>query len=210
MGESPDYEYAGLRYHVHDEVYQPEDDTWLLVDMIQRLPLQGKRVLEIGCGAGLGLLAAVQNGARGIGSDRNPWAVRLLVENARLNRLQSDVQAVRGDLLSAFDLREVDLLVFNPPYLPTAPEDRVQGELNFAFDGGLSGDVVINRFLGQLENGPTRGGRVPEILLVLSNHNDRAMVHSRLEALGLRGVAQSEKRRYLFHQVWVERFSPCG
>lgn len=210
MGGSPVFEYAGLRYRTHDDVYQPEDDTWLLVDMIQGLELQGKRVLELGCGAGLGLLAAVQNGARGIGSDRNPWAVRLLLENARLNGLQSNVQAVRGDLVSGFHLRGVDLLVFNPPYLPTAPEDRVQGDLNLAFDGGLSGDVVIDRFLAQLEDAHATGGRVPETLLVLSNHNDRERVHRRLEALGLKGVAQSEKRRYLFHQVWVERLSPSG
>ncbi len=208
MGGSPVFEYAGLRYRTHDEVYQPEDDTWLLVDMIQGLELQGKRVLEIGCGAGLGVLAAVRKGAKGVGSDRNRPAVALLLENARLNGSESNVQAVHADLLTAFDLRGVDLLVFNPPYLPTAPEDRVQGELNLAFDGGASGDVVIDRFLTQLEAHQEAGGRVPETLLVLSNHNDREMVHRRLKTLGLKGAAQSEKQRYLFHQVWVERFSP--
>lgn len=207
MGGLAVFEYGGLRYVMHDEVYQPEDDTWLMVDMIQGLALKDKRVLEIGCGAGLGLLAAVKNGAMGVGSDRNPFAVRLLLENASLNGVRDRVAGVRADLLTAFDLRPVDLLVFNPPYLPTAPEDRVQGELNHAFDGGASGDVVIDRFLGMLERAHEAGVQVPETILVLSNHNDQGKVHRRLKALGLTPVQQSEKRRYLFHQVWVERFS---
>lgn len=206
--ESPVFEYGGLRYRTHEEVYQPEDDTWLLVDMIQDLAVKDKRVMEIGCGAGLALLAAVKSGARGVGSDRNPWAVRLLMENARLNGLQANVQAVRSDLLGAFVLDPVDLLVFNPPYLPTAPEERVRGELNYAFDGGESGDVVIERFLTELGAASAQGQRIPETVLVLSNHNDAGRVHRRLGALGLSCVQKTQKRRYLFHQVWVERFAP--
>ncbi len=208
--EPPVFEYAGLSYRTHEEVYQPEDDTWLLVDLIQGLSLQGKLVLEVGCGAGLALLAAVKNGARGVGTDRNPWAVRLLRENARLNALGPRVQAVRADLLTGLDLGTVDLVVFNPPYLPTTPEERVRGELNHAFDGGVSGDAVIDRFLGHLEARHATGAPVPETVLVLSNHNDAGRVHRGLEALGLSRVQQTGKRRYLFHQVWAERFSPSG
>ena len=42
-----------------------------------------------------------------------------------------------------------DFLVFNPPYLPTAEDEKIDGMLNYAFDGGVSGRDSIDRFLAE-------------------------------------------------------------
>ncbi len=44
------------------------------------------------------------------------------------------------------------LFCFNPPYLPTQPEERINDWLEHALDGGLNGRVVIERFSEQVES----------------------------------------------------------
>jgi release factor glutamine methyltransferase len=200
------FEYAGIRYLVHEDVYEPHDDTWALVDQVQGLSLEGKRVLEVGCGTGLALLAAVARGARGVGVDRNPAAVRLLRENARLNDVAQRVDAVRGDLVSAFVLQGFDLVMFNPPYLPSEPDQPVSEPLSYALEGGPTGDEVIDRFLVMLEGQAAEGARIPEVMMVLSNHNDEQMVRRRMSALGRPVVEPGEMKRYFFHRIWVEHY----
>ncbi len=41
----------------------------------------------------------------------------------------------------------VDLLVFNPPYVPSEQEELGRADIAAAWAGGLNGRVVIDRFL---------------------------------------------------------------
>ncbi len=59
-----------------------------------------------------------------------------------------------------------DLILFNPPYLPTQPEERIDDWLEHALDGGLNGRVVIERFSEQVGRVLAPGGR---ILLLISS-----------------------------------------
>ena len=199
-------EYAGLRYRTHTEVYAPHDDTWLLIDAVRALgALRGRVVVEVGAGAGLGLLAAVRQGARGIALDRNLSALRLARENARLNGF-GDVSFVQGDLLGAFRPHGVDVLLFNPPYLPTGPDERLPGDLNLAFDGGPTGNETVLRFVASLQAWADAGARVPEAVLVTSSLNDRAAVRAGLAAAGLGAVSELGTRAFPFERLFVEHF----
>jgi release factor glutamine methyltransferase len=71
-------------------------------------------------------------------TDISPDAAR----NARLN----GVSVVRTDLFRGI-CGPFDLVIFNPPYLPTAEDERLPTWLNRAFDGGPTGREVIARFL---------------------------------------------------------------
>ena len=53
-----------------------------------------------------------------------------------------------------------DLVIFNPPYLPTQPEERIDDWLEYALDGGESGRVVIERFAAEVGRVLAPGGRV--------------------------------------------------
>lgn len=204
----PELEYRGIRYHTHTEVYAPHDDTWLLVDAVRSLgSLAEKTVVEVGCGAGLGLLAAVGCGARGIGVDRNVAALRLSRENARLNGL--DIGLVRGDLTTPFELAGVDLLLFNPPYLPTAPEERLPGDLNLAFDGGPTGNETLFRFMAALAV-HAQSGRLPELVLVTSSLNDRVALKERLRIAGYGEGDELGTASFPFERLFVERFVADG
>jgi release factor glutamine methyltransferase len=136
-------------------VYEPEADTFLLLNAALDEVRPGDRVLEIGTGSGT-IAAGLLGRAQVLATDINPHAA--LCAHAR------GVDVVRTDLVSG--LRgPFDLILFNPPYLPTLPEERIDDWLEYALDGGTSGRVVIERFA-------TEAGRVVaphgRILLLVS------------------------------------------
>jgi methylase of polypeptide subunit release factors len=79
-------------------------------------PVQGMRILDIGCGSGAGGLMLAQHcpGAQLVLNDINPLALRYAGLNAR--SLGTPVQLVQGDSVNATH-GEFDLIIANPPYL---------------------------------------------------------------------------------------------
>lgn len=128
--------------------------------------LQGKEVLDLGCGCGLlGLVCALHGAKRVHLSDINPAAVK----NSRLNCLLLDVGNVTFSTGNMFDniprRRRFDLIVFNPPSITGTPanypetafmrEDRVILDFSRDFPRYLkrNGAVVMpgsSRFDGYL------------------------------------------------------------
>lgn len=75
------------------------------------------------------------------------------------------VQVVRSNLFAGIR-GTFDLIIFNPPYLPTRPEERIDDWLEYALDGGATGRDVIERFAAGVEQVLAPGGR---ILLLISS-----------------------------------------
>lgn len=145
----------------HPDVYDPSDDTMLLVDNMN--VSDGDQVLEIGVGSGYVSLIAAVTAATVTGIDINPHAVKLAKINARLNGL-SNVHFILGDLFSPVRGR-FDLVMMNPPYLQAARnlEKRIIDE---SWNGGIDGREITNRFLSDVEHYLNPNGRV---LLVQSS-----------------------------------------
>ena len=74
-----------------------------------------------------------------------------------------------------------DLILFNAPYLPTLPEERIDDWLEYALDGGVSGRDVIERFLPEAVLHLTDGGR---ILLLISSLTGLSETISLCESCG--------------------------
>jgi release factor glutamine methyltransferase len=62
-----------------------------------------------------------------------------------------------------------DLILFNPPYLPTTNSERVSGPLNAAFDGGRGGRKVLDEFLKEFDKHLKPNGT---LLLIQSSLNN--------------------------------------
>lgn len=192
----------GHRYFValHDDVYRPGDDTLLLAKAVHAEVRPGDRFLEVGCGTGFVSLVAARAGARVSCTDANPHAVALARHNARQNGLTLD--AVEGDLLAGLP-GPFDVVAFNPPYLPTAPQDYVPGPLNLAFDGGPDGNAVVLRFAGQLA---TLRPLPRCVLVVHSSLSDPGPLRNAMAGLGYRSdVAVQEA--HAFERLTVQRFT---
>ena len=140
------------------QVYQPEADTFLLIKAARAEVQAGDRVLEIGTGSGAVAAALLDTpGIRIAVTDINPHAAGC-ARHAGLDVVQTDLMsAIRGTF---------DLILFNPPYLPTLPEERIDDWLEHALDGGESGRVVIERFAAEVGRLLAPGGR---ILLLISS-----------------------------------------
>lgn len=139
-----------------DQVYPPEQDTYLLLGAVLREIAPGDRVLEVGCGSGE-IAAHIAGIAPVIATDISPHAVRAARERG--------VEVVRTDLFAGICGR-FDLVFFNPPYLPTGEGERLDDWLEYALDGGETGREVIERFIAGVAPVLSVRGR---ILLLISS-----------------------------------------
>lgn len=146
------------------QVYRPEADTFLLRDAALSEVRPGDRVLEIGTGSGE-IAAALSVITDVVATDTNPHAVR----EAR----SRGIEVVRADLFAGI-CGQFDLVLFNPPYLPTAPVERIDDWLEHALDGGPDGRAVIARFAREAGRVLAPGGRV--LLLISELTGEREVV----------------------------------
>lgn len=93
--------------------------------------------------------------ARVIATDISPDAVKLARDNARSTGVEDRVQIIACDLGEGVDpalLGAFDLVISNPPYIPTAVLDELPREVagfepSLALDGGADGLSVCRRLL---------------------------------------------------------------
>jgi release factor glutamine methyltransferase len=138
------------------QVYQPEADTLLLLDAALVELKLGDRVLEVGTGSGK-IAAELAKLAPVIATDINPHAV-VCAHKAGVGVVRCDLcNGIRGSF---------DLIVFNPPYLPTEPHERIDDWLEYALDGGTTGRETIQQFASGIVRVLAPGGRI--LLLVSS------------------------------------------
>jgi len=171
---------------LHPEVYEPAEDTFLLIEAID--VVKGKSVLEIGTGCGLIALECARFGANVICTDINPYAVDLAKYNYLKNKhlIKGSFKVKSGNLFSALKHKELfDVVIFNPPYLPTAKKDLVGGLgwFDVATNGGDDGLKITKRFIDEIPNFLKQEGHA---FFVFSSLSDRNKLESYIKKGGFR------------------------
>jgi ribosomal protein L11 methyltransferase len=87
------------------------ETTRLAIQALQRLELNGKRVLDVGAGSGILGIVAAMLGAQVIGVDNDESTVRVARENAAKNGAKADFRA--GTLETVLSEAPFDVLVCN-------------------------------------------------------------------------------------------------
>ncbi len=175
-----------------DEIYQPAEDTFLLLEAARKEAKPDDSAIEIGCGSAIISREISPLVKSIIATDINPHAARKAQE--------SGVASIRADLFRGINAK-FDLVIFNPPYLPTSDEERVEGWINFALDGGAFGRDTISVFLRDLKHHLNPGGRA---LLLISSLSGPLEVERIARSAGL-DVAVVASERYFFEQLSVIR-----
>ena len=152
-------------------VYIPSDDTFLLAENLEIK--EGMSVLEIGTGSGLVSMYASLLTDDVTATDINYNALELAEKNFKLNNIDT-IKLEFGDMFEPVKDKKFDVILFNTPYLPTDSDDIIDDDLNYAFDGGLNGRKVIDRFINEVSNHLNDKGIVQMIQSSLSD-NDRTL-----------------------------------
>ena len=152
-------------------VYIPSDDTFLLAENLEIK--EGQSVLEIGTGSGLVSMYASLLTDDVTATDINYNALELAEKNFKLNNIDT-IKLEFGDMFEPVKDKKFDIILFNTPYLPTDSDDIIDDDLNYAFDGGLNGRKVIDRFINEVSNHLNDKGIVQMIQSSLSD-NDRTL-----------------------------------
>ena len=183
--------YRNASVKTAQQVYEPAEDSFLLADAALSEVRDRDRVLEVGCGSGI-ISAVIKANTKAsvVGIEINPFAARCSKENG--------IEVIRGDLLSCIK-GEFDLIIFNPPYLPTNEMERTKDWINAALDGGYDGRSIIKRFLNEAGNCLSNNGK---ILLLISSMTGIGEVRSELISLGY-SILEISRERLDFEQLIV-------
>ncbi|WP_338742063.1 HemK2/MTQ2 family protein methyltransferase [Haloplanus salilacus] len=173
-------------------VYQPAEDSRLLAEAAVN-HARG-RTLEVGTGSGwVAERIAAETDAEVVASDYNPEACRQARDRG--------LTAVRADLVAPFRAESFDTVAFNPPYLPTDPDNEWDDRMERALSGGESGRAVIEPFLDSVGRILCPGGIV--LLLVSSLTGFEAVVED-AERQGF-GVETVRQESYPFETLSILR-----
>ncbi len=182
---------------LHEDVYKPSDDTYLMLEYIKGgLTLKGSVALEVGCGSGILTAALLKAGAREvIALDVNPTACTctLCTVKANFKEIPANLHVVCSDLISAFRSNlGFNIIIFNPPYLPCKPTNK----LSLAWCGGEGGVEVACRFLDKLVK---YNIAFDKLILILSTISNIKEFTNRCK--GRFKIKISVKARFFFEQL---------
>lgn len=159
-------EFMGLPFCVTKDVLVPRPDTEVLVETV--LSLRGDEPLclaDIGTGSGaiaVSLLSQRPNW-RGVAADISAAALAVAKDNAERNEVLERLELRRGDLLAPLT-EPVDVLVSNPPYIPTGAiptlAAEVRAEPMTALDGGKDGLAFYRRLISEALTKVVPGGLI--------------------------------------------------
>ena len=185
-------EFRGLRLRITPDVLVPRPETELLAGWALDLLAPGAAcVLDVGTGSGCiaCAIAAERPAVRVIATDICPAAAALARRNAVDLGLAARVHVVAADLMDG--LRGGwDLIVANPPYLPSALLPTLMPEVARheparAVDGGLDGLVTIRALLACAPGALRSGGA---LVLETAGGEQAVRVAAAMRGVGLEAV----------------------
>lgn len=174
------------------EVYEPAEDTFILMDALEQDAEVLKRAavcLEVGCGSGVVsafLASVIGPNAIYFCTDINPLAASCTLETSLCNgvNLHPVITDLVGGLMPRLNGR-VDILVFNPPYVVTPSEEVRSRGIQASWAGGKNGREVMDRFFPSVADLLSSQGL---FYLVTVKENNPSDVILGIEAYGLKGT----------------------
>ncbi len=182
-----------IMLRVTPDVLTPRPDTETILDVVLAAfdEHQRIRVLDLGVGSGAILLAILAERplATGLGIDVSEEAIAVARDNAGHIGVENRAAFLRSDWTAGLEGEEFDVVVSNPPYIPTQVIDTLEPEVKdheprLALDGGADG-LDHYRLLA------------PEVLRVLRpgglfaleiGHDQSQAVEALMRAAGAEGV----------------------
>lgn len=147
-------EFCGLDFEVSADVLIPRHDTEVLVSQAHSLMPEARSILDIGTGSGcIAVSLAVKFPEAAVtGTDISESALKVARRNVQKHAVS--VELVQGSLFEPLANRTFDMIVSNPPYIPTADLAGLEPEVreydpHGALDGGADGLDYYRKIIPQ-------------------------------------------------------------
>lgn len=193
-------DFCGRSFEVDGRVLIPRPETELLAERAVRA-LQdfgpGAHALDLCCGSGcLGITLALEAPSAQVDmADLSEDALAVTRKNAE--RLGAQVSLLQGNLWDAVDVRQYQLIVSNPPYIPDedclALQAEVMREPPMALKGGMDGLDFYRRIAAGLRKHLLPGG----VLLLEVGFDQAERVAELLRAAGCETACHEDYQHIL-------------
>jgi release factor glutamine methyltransferase len=168
-------------------VFAPISDSWMLADAIRQEDLgPGRHALDVCTGSGVLAVTAAQCGATTTAIDVSRRALLTVQLNAIRSGLR--VRTLRGRTFAPVAGERFDLIVSNPPYVPSPRPDVPRYGPSRAWEAGHDGRIVLDA----LCDGVTAHLRPGGVLLLV--HSSLIGIDSTLRRLRDAGLVDVEVR----------------
>jgi release factor glutamine methyltransferase len=191
-----DTEFFGLKFLVDGDVMAPRPETEVLVEQVIKRWRPGFRaILDIGTGSGCLAVALAMNlpGCSVDAVDISEKALETANRNIELHGLAGRVAPLLGDLVPKGQ-KTYDVIVSNPPYIPSGEIDDLMPEVSryeprLALDGGGDGLEYYRKIAAAA---PSRLG-TPGLLALEVGEGQAAAVGAMMsEAFGRSNVSKAK------------------
>lgn len=146
-------EFFGYTFKSDSRALVPRPETEGLVELaLSKVDNEPGILWDVGTGSGVIAISFLRQkpGWKAIASDISSEALTLAQENALHLKVEDRIQFVQADLFQE-GLESVDMIISNPPYLPTETLSTLSPEVQFdpklALDGGKDGITIIERLM---------------------------------------------------------------
>lgn len=148
-----------IMLNVTPDVLSPRPDTEAILDvvMLAYAPHESFTMIDLGTGSGAILLAtlAERAAAKGVGTDISTEALAVARENAANLDLDNRCDFIRTEWATGFGDQSFDLVVSNPPYIPSDDIPGLDPEVRdhdpvLALDGGPDGLVAYRELAPEI------------------------------------------------------------
>jgi release factor glutamine methyltransferase len=205
-------EFFGLDFVVDRRALVPRPDTETLVEVAlerTRTRSQYGRALDLCTGSGCVAVAFAKARPtwRVTATDISTDALSLAWENARRAGVAFSLATVAGDLFAAVEIERFELVVANPPYIPSGDiagldVDVRDFEPRQALDGGADGLALVRAVVASAPGHLVPGG----VLAVEVGFDQAPRARALFEAAGFSSI--ESRRDYGGHERVVSGISP--
>jgi len=187
-------------------VYLPSDDTDLMIEVLEKEVIRKNKqfssAIEIGSGNGFLSIDIYDNVKELISTDINPIAIDYLLNIKEQYNLEKQ-KIVYSNLFDSIGEQKFDLIIFNPPYVPTEEildedDDEING-YDLAVNGGEHGKEIIDEFVKQL---PEHLDKVGVCYLLVSSLNSPLDIIENLKLQNLFAEIIDSKKLF-FEELFV-------
>ncbi len=148
--------FMGREFYVSPDTLIPRPDTEILVENALRELKSGGSVADLCTGSGcigISMLVYREDISSMLLCDISSEALKIAKKNAISNTVSSKCEFLCGDITTDLPNRKFDMIVSNPPYIPTEDiknlSEEVKKEPMLALDGGNDGLDIIRFLVGE-------------------------------------------------------------